>query len=74
MNFSRRYKTWSINILDGMLKVWLTILIFAFTVAAQKFKPTLAYGVQIPERIGPREGISYVRLQPLYDALGLGDA
>jgi len=43
-------------------------------VASQKFKPTLAYGVQIPDRIGPREGISFVRLQPLYDALGFNSA
>eukprot|EP00794_Sanderia_malayensis_P011387 gene11387-12573_t len=42
-----------------------------YPVMTQKFKPSLAYGVNIPDRIGPKDGISKVHLKPLMDALGM---
>merc|ERR1719378_669236 len=42
-----------------------------YPVMTQKFKPSLAYGVNIPDRIGPKEGISSIHLKPLMDAIGV---
>ena len=70
--FDIKRKRWNCSSFGHDLPSKFLTLMFLLSVATQKFKPSLAYGVKIPDRIGPREGISFVRLQPLYDALGLG--